>query len=141
MKLQEGLSEEILSLFLATALLGACTEGDSGSETITTEEEAAVKEEVSDTVATDQEMAPASDSELEDAEVITDLSDYEEFKDQDVFDPTQFETYAVEDNTAVRVIIFLEDDEQVYKTIYIKEDNRFKVIDLRENELLLNTPI
>lgn len=133
--------KKILSLFLATALLGACTEGDSGSETITTEEEAAVEEEVSDTVATDQEMAPASDSELEDAEVITDLSDYEEFKDQDVFDPTQFETYAVEDNTAVRVIIFLEDDEQVYKTIYIKEDNRFKVIDLRENELLLNTPI
>lgn len=133
--------KKILSLFLATALLGACTEGDSGSETITTEEEAAVEEEVSDTVATDQEMAPASDSELEDAEVITDLSDYEEFKDQDVFDPTQFVTYAVEDNTAVRVIIFLEDDEQVYKTIYIKEDNRFKVIDLRENELLLNTPI
>ncbi|SFK25362.1 hypothetical protein SAMN04488569_101821 [Marinilactibacillus piezotolerans] len=133
--------KKILSLFLATALLGACTEGDSGSETITTEEEAAVEEEVSDTVATDQEMAPASDSELEDAEVITDLSDYEEFKDQDVFDPTQFETYAVEDNTAVRVIIFLEDDEQVSKTIYIKEDNRFKVIDLRENELLLNTPI
>ncbi|API89992.1 hypothetical protein BKP56_12305 [Marinilactibacillus sp. 15R] len=133
--------KKILSLFLATALLGACTEGDSGSETITTEEEAAVEEEVSDTVATDQEMAPASDSELEDAEVITDLSDYEEFKEQDVFDPTQFETYAVEDNTAVRVIIFLEDDEQVSKTIYIKEDNRFKVIDLRENELLLNTPI
>lgn len=133
--------KKILSLFLATALLGACTEGDSGSETITTEEEAAVKEEVSDTVATDQEMAPASDSELEDAEVITDLSDYEEFKDQDVFDPTQFETYAVEDNTAVRVIIFLEDNKQAYKTIYIKEDNRFKVIDLRENELLLNTPI
>lgn len=133
--------KKILSLFLATALLGACTEGDSGSETITTEEEAAVEEEVSDTVATDQEMAPASDSELEDAEVITDLSDYEEFKDQDVFDPTQFETYAVEDNTAVRVIIFLEDNKQAYKTIYIKEDNRFKVIDLRENELLLNTPI
>lgn len=135
--------KKILSLFLVSALLGACNTDDSGSETITTEEEAAIEEEeeVSDAVATDEEMAPASDSELEDAEMITDLSDYEEFKDQDVFDPTQFETYLAEDNTAVRVIIFLEDDEQVYKTIYIKEDNRFKVIDLRENELLLNTPI
>lgn len=135
--------KKILSLCLISALLGACKTDGSDSETITTEEEEAIEEEeeVSDAVAAYEEMAPAADSELENSKMITDLSDYEEFKEQDVFDPTQFETYLVEDNTAVRVIIFLEDDEQVYKTIYIKEDNRFKVIDLRENELLLNTPI
>lgn len=135
--------KKIISLLFAAALLGACSPDNSADDTITQKEEAAIEEEeeVSETAATDEELAPVSESDLAQAELITDLSNYEEFEEQNAFDPSQFDTYLVEDSAAMRIISFLEDDEQVYKTIFIKEDNRFKVIDLKTEELLSNTPL
>ncbi|WP_225743571.1 hypothetical protein [Marinilactibacillus sp. Marseille-P9653] len=139
--------KKMIGLLLSVSLLGACNAGDTDEATedttLTQEEEAAVDDEtqVTDAAATEEEMAPVDDEDLEDAEMISDLSDYEEFADQDTFDPSQLDAYLITDNPGTRVILFTEGDEQMFKSIYIKEDNRFKVVDLVENELLINAPL
>lgn len=139
--------KKVIGLLFSISLLGACNAGDtdeaSEKTTLTQEEEAAVDDEtqVTEAAATEEEMAPVNDEDLEDAEMISDLSEYEEFEDQDTFDPSQLDAYLITDNPGTRVILFTDGDEQMFKSIYIKEDNRFKVVDLVENELLINAPL
>lgn len=135
---------KLIALFVAATTLAACGAEDETGETETLdpiEEEAAVEEEPDESVVTDEELAPASDEELEQAEQIDDLDQYEEFNEQDAFDPTDLDAYLITDNGNTRVVIFQDGDEQVFKSIYIQEDNRLKVIDLQNNELLLNSPL
>ncbi|MFO8068464.1 MAG: hypothetical protein R6U02_00470 [Alkalibacterium sp.] len=136
--------KNLVILFLATTTLAACTSDDEVGETETLdpiEEEAAIEDEPGEAVVTDEELAPISEEELEQAEAIDDLDQYAEFAEQDVFDPTGYDAYLITDNGTTRVILFQDGDEQVFKSIYIEEDNRLKIIDLRNNELLLNSPL
>lgn len=130
-----------IALSLATVLLGACTSEVSEEDTLSQEEEAAVEEEVSDAGATDEELAPVNSESLDESEIISDITQYKEFEEQDVFDPSQFDAYLVEDSYGVRIIVFVEEGTQRFKSIFTKEDNRFKVIDLETEEVLLDAPI
>ncbi|OJF95340.1 hypothetical protein [Alkalibacterium sp. 20] len=135
---------KLIVLFLAATTLAACTTDDGAGETETLdpiEEEAAIEEEPGEALVTDEEMAPISDEELEQAEVIDDLDQYPEFAEQDAFDPTVYDAYLITDNGSTRVILFQDGDEQVFKSVYIEEDNRLKIIDLQNNELLINSPL
>lgn len=139
--------KKMIGLLFSISLLGACNAGDTDEAneetTLTQEEEAAGDDEtqVTEAAATEEEMAPVDDEDLEDAEMISDLSEYEEFENQNTFDPSQLDAYLITDNPGTRVVLFTDGDEQMFKSIYIKEDNRFKVVDLVENELLINAPL
>lgn len=136
--------KKLIVLFMAAATLGACTTEEDPGETEALdpiEEEAALEEEPDESMVTDEELAPVSDNEFEEAEIIDDLEQYQEFEEQDVFDPAGYDAYLITDNGSTRVILFTDGEEQVYKSIFIEEDNRLKIIDLKNNELLLNSPL
>lgn len=138
------IKRKIAVLFLAAATLASCTTDDGMGETETLdpiEEEAAVEVEPDESMVTDEELAPVSDEEFQQAEPIDDIDQYEEFGEQDVFDPTGYDAYLITDNGATRVILFNDGEEQFFKSIYIEGDNRLKIIDLQNNELLLNSPL
>lgn len=136
--------KKLLVLFMAAATLGACTTEEDPGETEALdpiEEEAALEEEPDEAVVTEEELAPVSDSDMEAAEMIEDIEQYEEFEDQDVFDPTGYDARLITDNGSTRVILFSEGEEQMFKSIFIEEESRLKIIDLKNNELLLNSPL
>lgn len=135
---------KLIVLFLAASTLAACTSDDGVGETETLdpiEEEAGVEDEPGESVVSDGELDSATDEELEQAVIIEDINQYEEFSEQDAFDPSAYDAYLITDNGATRVIIFREGNTQVFKSIYIEDDNRLKIIDLQNNELLLNSPL
>lgn len=135
---------KLIVLFMAAITLGACTTEDDAGETEALdpiEEEAAVEEAPDESVVTDEELAPVSDNELTEAERIDDISQYDEFSEQDIFDPTGYDAYLITDNGSTRVILFNDGDDQMFKSVFIEEDNRLKIIDLQNNELLLNSPL
>lgn len=118
------------------------TDDVNGEEDIDTQEdEAALEEDPDEAVVSDEDMAPVSDEELETAEAIGDLTQYEEFEEQDVFVPEDYVAYLVSEEGGRRIFVFTEDDEQVFKTIYVMPDNQLQVIDLVNDELLMNDPI
>src|SRR5699024_937528 len=86
----------------------------------------------------EDDMEPASEEDLEEAEKVADYSQYEELQAQDVFNPTDYEGHLVTDNQGTRVFIFRSGDEQAYKTVFVKHDKRLKVIDLKQDQLVLN---
>lgn len=134
---------KLITLFLATATLAACTtEEDPGvTESLDPiEEEAALEDEPNEGIVTDEDLMPVSDAELEQAEMIDNLDDYEEFSAQDAFDPSDYDAYLVSEGTR-RVFVFLEDDVQIFKTIYIEEDNSLEIIDIPNEEVIQNSPI
>lgn len=115
---------------------------DTESEDLDTQEdEAALDDEVDEAVVADEDLQPVSDEELDSADNVVDLTQYEEFSNQDVFVPENYDAYLITDNPGNRVFIFSDDNQQAFKTIFIKNDNRLKVIDLINNELLMNDPI
>lgn len=148
-----------LSLILAAgAVLSACqtdeadtndvdsdqieeTEDANGEDLDTQEDEAALDEEPDEAVIAEEDMEPVSDEELENAEAIGDLTQYEEFEEQDVFVPEDYVAYLVSEEGGRRIFVFTEDDEQVFKTIFVMPDNQLQVIDLVNDELLMNDPI
>ncbi|GEK91374.1 hypothetical protein [Alkalibacterium kapii] len=137
-------NKKIIVLFLTALTLAGCTDESDPGETEALdpiEEEAAVEEEPNETVVTEEELAPVSEEEKNQAEVIDDIDTYEEFKTQDVFEPTDYDAHLITDNSNTRVILFSEGEEQVYKSIFIKEDNRLKIIDLQNDQLLINSPL
>lgn len=146
--------KKLLALLAAASTLAACQtddtdpagndvgEVDDTDEDIDTqEEEAELDEDPAEVVVSDEELAPVSDEELDNAEPVDDLSQYEEFQEQDVFTPEDYDAYLISDEGGVREIIFTEDDEQVFKSIFIIEDNNLRVIDLINSEVLINDPI
>lgn len=117
------------------------TEDVNGEDLDTQEDEAALEDGADEAVVSDEDMAPVSDEELENAEAIGDLTQYEEFEEQDVFVPEDYVAYLVSEEGGRRVFVFTENDEQVFKTIYVMPDNQLQVIDLVNDELLMNDPI
>jgi len=146
--------KKLIALLTATSTLAACqtddttdpavTDGDETEETgedIDTQEEAELDDDPSEVVVSDEELEPVSDEDLENAEPIEDLDQYEEFEEQDVFSPEDYDAYLISDEGGVREIIFVEEEEQVFKSIFIMEDNNLRVIDLINSEVLINDPI
>lgn len=105
------------------------------------EDEAALDNAPDEDMVTDEELELVADEELETAEPIDDLSQYEEFAEQDVFTPDHFDAYLLSDEGGVRDILFMEDSQQLFRSIYTYEDNNLRIIDLINQELILNDPI
>ncbi|MCC5889471.1 MAG: hypothetical protein JJU01_02805 [Alkalibacterium sp.] len=145
-------------VFAAGAVLAACqtdetdtgetevdqieeTEDTNGEDLDTQEDEAALDEDPDEAVISDEDMAPVSDEDLDNAEAVDDLSQYEEFEQQDVFVPEDYDAYLVSEEGGRRIFVFTEDGEQVFKSIYVTPDNQLQIIDLVNDELLMNDPI
>lgn len=127
------------TLTIGLTLLAACSDA-SDNELSNQPEEAQETEAINniETEESSEEMAPASEEDLEQSEAVSEFTDYPELSSQDIFNPEAFDTRLVTDNPGTRVFIFRDAEQQVYKTVYIKSNNRLKVIDLANNELLLN---
>lgn len=137
-------NKKMIVLFLAALTLAGCTDESDPGETEALdpiEEEAAVEEEPNESSVTEDELAPVTDEEKSQGQSLDTIDDYEEFKSQDVFEPTDYDAHLVTDNTNTRVILFSEGEEQVYKSVFIKRDNRLKIIDLQKDQLIINSPL
>lgn len=143
--------KKLVALLAVSSTLAACQTDDTDvpepemedtdEEIDTQEEEAELDDDPAEFVVSDEELEPYDEDQIDAAEPIDDLSQYEEFEGQDAFDPDQFDAYLVLDEGGRREIIFMEDDEQVFKSIYIEEDNNLRIIDLPNSEVILNAPI
>ena len=86
--------------------------------------------------------AEVTEQDLIGAETVSEASDYPELKyAQEKVDFSGLKGYIVADNPNKRVIIFKDDQEQVYKTIFIKRNNYLKVVNLEGDGLVLNESI
>ena len=124
----------VLTLFL---FAGCSAQEDTGSvETVPSQEETS-----SEAVEVEEDFAPVPEEELDAAEVI-EQSDYPEFNAlQEEIDLETLDSYLVTDNPGTRVVVFVENGEQVYKSIYIKPENRLKLVDLKANELVIDEEV
>ena len=121
---------KLLILLLTLGLLAGCsTEQQTDSEqdsTAIVSSEDAVEESV-------------SKEELNEAEVIDDLTEYPETTAiQETIDLTELTGYIVSDNPGTRILIFTNEEKQVYKSIFVKDEKQLKVIDLEQNEVLID---
>ncbi|HJH01676.1 MAG TPA: hypothetical protein K8W25_05340 [Aerococcus urinaeequi] len=83
----------------------------------------------------------ATDSEIQTADTPTDYSEYLELSSQDIFQPEDYTGYVITDNPGTRVFIFSQDGTKTYKVIFVKNEQRLKVIDLINNELIMDNSI
>lgn len=94
------------------------------------------------TTQDEEDRAPVSEEDAANAETVTDISQYEELEyAKDTIDFSGYESRLLTDNPGTRVMLFSEGSEQVYKTVFVKNDNWLKVIDLKADDLLLNEKI
>lgn len=118
----------LLLVFTLFLLAGCSTEQED-----TTAPETAV--EVS-------QMDGVSKEELDSAEVIEELADYPETETiQETIDLTDLTGYVISDNPGTRILIFTHEDNQVYKSIFVKDENHLKVIDLEQNDLVIDETV
>ncbi|SFQ41692.1 hypothetical protein SAMN04488506_1904 [Desemzia incerta] len=124
---------KLLILLLTLGLLAGCsTEQQTDSEqdsTAIVSSEDAVEESV-------------SKEELNEAEVIDDLTEYPETTAiQETIELTELTGYIVSDNPGTRILIFTNEEKQVYKSILVKDEKQLKVIDLEQNEVLIDETV
>ncbi|WP_313469015.1 hypothetical protein [Carnobacterium sp.] len=104
--------------------------------------ESSVSSEEADTEEDSEDMAPVSEEEAANAEEATDLSQYEELAyAKDKVDLSKYESRILTDNQGKRVMLFSDGNQQVYKTVYVKHNNWLKVIDLKNDDLVVNESI
>lgn len=79
-----------------------------------------------------------NDNNNEEASIENDSSEMEEFDEydtiQDEADIEDLKADVVEDNSNKRIILFKDNDQKVYKSIFIKNKNRLKIIDIQDDE-------
>lgn len=136
------------SILIGLTILSSCAdtfEGGQEAESTTQVEESAKETTENKSSANeaviDEELSPASDEELEQSESVSEFSSYEELSQQDFFEPENFEAHLVTDNPGNRIFIFRDGNQQAYKTVFIKDTHRLKVIDIANDELLMNERI
>ncbi|WHZ32581.1 hypothetical protein QNK01_02915 [Desemzia incerta] len=124
---------KLLILLLTLGLLAGCsteqkTDSEQDSTAIVSSEDA-VEESV-------------SKEELNEAEVIDDLTEYPETTAiQETIDLTELTGYVISDNPGTRILIFTNEEKQVYKSIFVKDEKQLKVIDLEQNEVLIDETV
>lgn len=124
-----------------TSQENAIVQESTTSEELATSEESTAPEEpaTSEESTTSEEPALATNEELADAEQVTQVMDYEEMGTvEKSINLNGTEAYLLTDNPGSRVVIFTAENQQVYKTIFVKNTKRLKVIDLKENQLVVN---
>ncbi|MEZ7171143.1 hypothetical protein [Sporosarcina sp. OR05] len=123
-----------LALFCGALLLAGCA-NDKAEEQV--KPDSALE-------SNEQAESPSKDVETNtSADHVADLTDYEEY---DVLsseiDVDAYIASVVEDNEGKRVILFSNEvGEKIYKSIFVKHDQRLKIIDLHDDGLLFNDTI
>ena len=139
-------------LFIASFTLAACAAENNSDSSEAVESMETIESEVSsapESVETSEHSSQESETasedlegvteeELANAESVSEYDSYEELVYQDVFNPEQYQGSIVTDNQGKRIFLFSDGQNQIYKTIYIKHDNRLKIIDLQEDDLVYN---
>lgn len=122
----------LILLFMLGLLAGCSTEQQTNSEqdsTAIVSSEDAVEESV-------------SKEELNEAEMIDDLTEYPETTaTQETIDLTELTGYVISDNPGTRILIFTNENKQVYKSIFVKDENHLKVVDLEQNDLVIDETV
>lgn len=119
----------LILLFTLGLLAGCSTEGNNATEPETSSE---VSSEVT-------EIESVPEEELNEAEVIDDLTEYPEITEiQETIDLTELTGYVISDNLGTRILIFTNEEKQVYKSIFVKDEDRLKVVDLEQNDLVID---
>lgn len=112
--------------------LAACSNDDTAEDT-TSEDNETPEVEEQEEQATDVESDEIMDEDTE--EQNPEMDDYEEAsKIEEKVDLDGLEVEVETDNDNNRVLLFLDEGKEVYKTIYIKRDHRLKIIDIIDNE-------
>ena len=154
--------KKIFFISMATLVLGACTNDNTTTDVDTTSSsvevtesmtsessmvsesssmEAKESEDVDDADVSDEDLADVPNSDLESAESVSEYAAYEELAAQDVFNPADYDGHLVTDNPGTRIFLFRNGDMQMYKTIFVKNNNRLKVIDLQADQMVYNEQI
>lgn len=138
--------KRILTLMLTIGLmfgLVACggndeetPEKETTEESTETTEETEVEEETTpeEEIEEPEEKAEESTSETE-TKGNSEIADFEEASViEDEIDVSELDVKVEADNDNKRVILFTDGNRAVYKTIFIKNDQRLKIIDINDNE-------
>lgn len=130
-------------LMLASTLLlfaAGCSTAEEPTEDSQMESSSEmVQETTTDSSATEEDLESVPEEELNSDNVIAEQPEYPEWDlIQETIAVEELEGHLVTDNPGTRVIIFVEEGEQAYKSIFIKSENRLKLVDLRADELVLN---
>ena len=124
---------KLMALVLTLFLFAGCSTQEDTDSTDSTVSQVETSSE-----AVEDDLASVPEEELGSADDIQ-QSDYPELSTlQEMIDLETVESYLITDNPGTRVIVFVEDGEQAYKSIYIKSDNRLKLVDFEANELILD---
>lgn len=162
--MEVNIMKKLFFISMATLVLGACANDDtttgtdsasssvevsesmssessmvseSSSSVVESESQTGVDEDTTD----EEDLADVSDSDLENAKAVSEYDAYEELSAQNVFDPADYEGHLVTDNQGTRVFLFRDENKQMYKTIFVKNNNRLKVIDLQKDQMVFNEQI
>ena len=139
-------------LFIASFTLAACAAENNSDSSEAVESMETIESEVSsapesvetsehssqESETASEDLEAVTEEELANAESVSEYDSYEELVYQDVFNPEQYQGSIVTDNQGKRIFLFSDGQNQIYKTIYIKHDNRLKIIDLQKDDLVYN---
>ncbi|WP_182201335.1 hypothetical protein [Paraliobacillus salinarum] len=129
--------KNVLFILIALLLLSACNTGvqdeaDENSNSQNTDEE----------TVTDQDNSEDAEQ-ANDGESNEDLSNFPEITYiSDKIEIDQYEMMVETDNEGSRVILYSKDGQKHYKSVYVKDEKRLKLLDIHEGgEPLINEVI
>ena len=139
-------------LFIASFTLAACAAENNSDSSEAVESMETIESEVSsapesveasehssqESETASEDLEGVTEEELANAESVSEYDSYEELVYQDIFNPEQYQGSILTDNQGKRIFLFSDGQNQIYKTIYIKHDNRLKIIDLQKDDLVYN---
>ncbi len=147
---REQMNWKLFVLLLITlVVLVACSEDDQTEDTNVTAEDQETEteqktnssnesnsgESITEESVDQAELQPVTEVEITEASEPRDLEEYIEMdrvmKDVDV---DSHALHVVTDHPGKRVIIYTKDEEQLYKSVYVKRNALFKLIDLQKSK-------
>lgn len=137
-----------VAFFALSLMLAGCGTQNNASENETAESQksqtssALQESNKSEESSSSEELNQATEEELSDAEQVNSVMEYEEMETvQKEVNLNEYDAYLFTDNPGSRVVVFMEGNQQVYKTIFVKNNKQLKVVDLQENQLIVNQKI
>lgn len=109
------------------------SEENSSTESPPTNDETEKREP--EEVLEEGDHQPATEEQLAEAEKPQSPEEFLEMsRVKEEIDVSAYDMQIITDNPGTRVIVYMEGDEQIYKSIYIKRNALFKLIDLQASE-------
>ena len=136
-------------LLITLVVLVACSEDDQTEDTNVTAEDQQTEteqktnssnesnsgESITEESVDQAELQPVTEVEITEASEPRDLEEYIEMdRDMKDVDVDSHALHVVTEQTGKRVIIYTKDEEQLYKSVYVKRNALFKLIDLQKSK-------